>query len=83
MEFPQTQQMMNTLFNPTGVPEHIKELSDRMRGVDGVVMVSPEYNWSIPPGLSNMLDNLDPNVCTWKPCAFVTYSIGRSIGISF
>ena len=75
MDLPQTQQMVNLLMNPSAVPANIQELCDRMRGMDAVVMVSPEYNFSIPPGLSNLLANIPPMICTWKPCAFVTYSI--------
>jgi chromate reductase, NAD(P)H dehydrogenase (quinone) len=30
--------------------------TDAIRGADGVIIVSPEYNWSIPGGLKNAID---------------------------
>jgi chromate reductase, NAD(P)H dehydrogenase (quinone) len=30
--------------------------SDAIRSADGVIIVSPEYNWSIPGGLKNAID---------------------------
>ncbi len=40
----------------TGFPEAVTRLADAMRAADGVVIVSPEYNWSIPGPLKNAID---------------------------
>jgi chromate reductase len=39
-----------------GVPADVDAFADAIRAADGVVVVSPEYNWSIPGGLKNAVD---------------------------
>jgi chromate reductase len=39
-----------------GFPAAVTELADAIRAADGVIIVSPEYNWSIPGGLKNTID---------------------------
>ncbi len=40
----------------TGKPAAILEIDQKIRAADGVVIVTPEYNFSIPGGLKNALD---------------------------
>ena len=40
----------------TGKPATILELDQKIRAADGVVFVTPEYNFSIPGGLKNAID---------------------------
>lgn len=37
-------------------PELVQKLRDAMAKADGIVIVSPEYNYNIPGGLKNMID---------------------------
>ena len=39
-----------------GVPADVDAFADAIRAADGVIIVSPEYNWSIPGGLKNAID---------------------------
>jgi chromate reductase len=39
-----------------GIPPIAVAWTDAIRSADGVVIVSPEYNWSIPGGLKNAID---------------------------
>jgi chromate reductase len=39
-----------------GIPPIALAWSDAIRAADGVIIVSPEYNWSIPGGLKNAID---------------------------
>ncbi|MFN3657267.1 MAG: NADPH-dependent FMN reductase [Pseudolabrys sp.] len=39
-----------------GVPAEVNAWADAIRAADGVIIVSPEYNWSIPGGLKNAID---------------------------
>src|ERR1700761_9713468 len=40
----------------TGFPADAVAWADAIRGADGVLICSPEYNWSIPGGLKNAID---------------------------
>jgi chromate reductase len=40
----------------TGFPAEAVAWADAIRGADALIIVSPEYNWSIPGGLKNAID---------------------------
>src|SRR5262249_6875418 len=42
--------------NATGFPAEVNAWADAIRSADGLIIVSPEYNWSIPGGLKNAID---------------------------
>jgi chromate reductase len=39
-----------------GWPAPVTAWADAIRSADGVIIVSPEYNWTIPGGLKNSID---------------------------
>src|SRR5262244_389952 len=42
--------------NSGGFPPPAVAWADAIRAADGILIVSPEYNWSIPGGLKNAID---------------------------
>src|SRR5215510_10878317 len=42
--------------NSSGFPAGATAWADAIRAADGLLIVSPEYNWSIPGGLKNAID---------------------------
>lgn len=40
----------------SGEPADVIAWADAIRAADGVIIVSPEYNWTIPGGLKNAID---------------------------
>ena len=63
----------------TGMPPGVAALRERVRRADGVLIVTPEYNFSIPGGLKNVLDWLsrgDDQPWAGKPVAIFTASPG-------
>ncbi len=42
--------------NTSGFPPAVMALAEAIRAADGLIVVSPEYNWTIPGGLKNAID---------------------------
>ena len=65
--------------NSTGFPAPVNVLADAIRGADGVIFCSPEYNFSIPGGLKNAIDwvsRLPNQPFAGKPIALQSASPG-------
>lgn len=64
----------------TNLPVKVLELKERVRAADGVLFVTPEYNYSIPGVLKNAIDwasrPYGDNVWDRKPAAIMGASIG-------
>ncbi len=66
---------------PAGqAPEVLERIADLIVPADGIIVVSAEYNHSIPPALSNLLDHFLEE-WFWKPSAIVCYSAGAFGGV--
>ncbi|HEY6511325.1 MAG TPA: NADPH-dependent FMN reductase [Burkholderiaceae bacterium] len=62
-----------------GLPPPVASLRERVRGADGLLIVTPEYNFSIPGGLKNVIDWLsrgEDQPFSGKPVAILTASAG-------
>ncbi|MBR2514343.1 MAG: NAD(P)H-dependent oxidoreductase [Halomonas sp.] len=59
------------------VPDDLDTLAGKIEHADGYVMVSPEYNHSMSPALSHLLNHFGASLFAFKPCAIVTYSMGQ------
>jgi chromate reductase len=63
----------------TGFPPAVQKLAEAVRAADGVIIVTPEYNFSIPGALKNAIDWVSrvPNQpFTGKPVAIQSASAG-------
>jgi NAD(P)H-dependent FMN reductase len=66
---------------PSGeAPEMLERLAGLIHGADGFIIVSGEYNHSIPPALSNLLDHFLEEYF-FRPSAIVSYSGGSFAGV--
>ncbi|HEY3883472.1 MAG TPA: NAD(P)H-dependent oxidoreductase [Trebonia sp.] len=68
--------------DPTYSEPAVKAWNNKIKGADAYVIVSPEYNHSVPGGLKNAIDSV------WvsygfrnKPVAFVSYGGGQTGGV--
>ncbi|WP_026319126.1 NADPH-dependent FMN reductase [Amorphus coralli] len=61
-------------------PEAMEKLGQLIERADGFVMVTGEYNHSIPPALKNTLDHYLPE-WYFRPAAIMSYSAGRYGGV--
>ena len=55
-------------------PVLMNQMQQEIKGADCFLIVSPEYNHSIPPALSGMMDHFGGSNYGYKPSAIVTYS---------
>jgi NAD(P)H-dependent FMN reductase len=61
-------------------PEVLERIATSIRAADGFIIVSGEYNHSIPPALSNLLDHFLEEYF-WRPSGIVCYSAGAYGGV--
>lgn len=61
-------------------PEAMTKVANTLETADGFVVVSAEYNHSVPPGLKNLLDHFQSEY-HFKPSAIATYSQGPFGGV--
>ena len=61
-------------------PAAMQAVADILAAADGFVILSGEYNHSVPPALKNLLDHYQSEYL-YKPSAIVTYSAGPFAGV--
>jgi NAD(P)H-dependent FMN reductase len=66
-------------YAPAAAPDPLPQLAAILRVADGFLIVSGEYNHSIPPALKNLLDHFLEE-WFWRPAAIASYSTGRFSG---
>jgi len=64
-------------YAPGEAPEVLEMLANKLAEADCFVLVTPEYNHSIPPALSNLLNHFGGSKYAYKTSGFVTYSSGQ------
>jgi NAD(P)H-dependent FMN reductase len=67
-------------YPPGQAPPALERLAGRIKAADAFVIVSGEYNHSIPPALSNLLDHFLEEYF-WRPSAIACYSGGPFGGV--
>jgi len=66
--------------HPKGeAPPALERLAGQIRGADGFVFITGEYNWGVQPGLKNLTDHFLEE-WFWRPAAIASYSAGRFAG---
>jgi NAD(P)H-dependent FMN reductase len=66
-----------------GIPDVVRDLKDRIAGADGLLLVTPEYNHSIPGVFKNAIDWLSrpgsdiPRVFRGRPVALMGATPGK------
>jgi NAD(P)H-dependent FMN reductase len=77
LQLPLLDKMYKEMKNP---PENLQKLYTIIKGADGYIPVTPEYNHSISSAMKNTLDYFLEEYF-FKPSAIVSYSVGPFGGI--
>ena len=63
------------------LPEKTKALMETIRSADCYVIVSPEYNHTVPPALASVMGHFGGSLYKCKPSGIITYSPGPFAGM--
>lgn len=80
-EFPLLKKAFHYYEPRTDAPKLLQETDADIQSADAFLLISCEYNHSIPPALSNMLDHFPRSSFQWRPSAILTYSPSAFGGI--
>jgi NAD(P)H-dependent FMN reductase len=67
-------------YTPESAPDVLQRMARLIVPADAYIVVSGEYNHTVPPALSNLLDHFLEEYF-WKPSAIVCYSAGSFGGV--
>ena len=67
-------------YDPGEAPAAMESIASALRDADGFIIVSAEYNHSVPAALKNLLDHFQKEYL-YKPSGIVTYSAGPFGGV--
>ncbi len=67
-------------YEPGQAPDAMQKIADILDAADGFIVISAEYNHSIPAALKNLLDHYQGEYL-YKPSGIVTYSAGPFGGV--
>jgi len=80
--FQETMASVGDFSDPTYSDPLVKRWNDKIKEADAYLIVTPEYNHSVPAVLKNAIDTV---FCSYgfrhKPVAFVGYSLGVAAGV--
>lgn len=62
--------------DPSQAPEYLHTLNKIMVEADAYIILTAEYNRSMPPGLTNLMDHLPPPSFEFKPSGILAYAMG-------
>uniref|UniRef100_A0A6T8I3V3 NADPH-dependent FMN reductase-like domain-containing protein n=1 Tax=Hemiselmis andersenii TaxID=464988 RepID=A0A6T8I3V3_HEMAN len=57
-------------------PPAMDAMRDTIKACDAIIVVSPEYNHTVPPALSSLMGHFGGSNYSCKPSGIVTYSVG-------
>ncbi|KAF0305116.1 hypothetical protein FJT64_023219 [Amphibalanus amphitrite] len=77
MPFELLRQPLHFMPDQSAAPQWLRDANAEIAAADGFVVVTPEYNCSLPPALVNMLDHFPPASFRHRPVGIACYSLGE------
>jgi len=76
LDAPLLKQPLHFMPDQSAAPSWMTETLAKIKESAGFVIVSAEYNCTIPPALTNLLDHFPLDSYRHKPASIITYSMG-------
>ena len=77
IDAPLLKQPLHFMPDQSAAPSWMTDTLAKIKESAGFVIVSAEYNCTIPPALTNLLDHFPLDAYRHKPASIVTYSMGN------
>ena len=81
LKFPLLETPLHYYQDKSKAPKWMLECEEKIRAADAFVVVSAEYNHSIPAALTNMMSHFGASLYSYKPSGIVAYSQGPYAGM--
>jgi len=81
IDAPLLKQPLHFMPDQSAAPSWMTDTLAKLKESAGFVIVSAEYNCTIPPALTNLLDHFPLSAYRHKPASIVTYSMGPFGGV--
>merc|ERR1719238_1421738 len=81
LDVPLLKQPLHFMPDQSVAPAWMTQTLTKIKEASGFVIVSAEYNCTIPPALTNLLDHFPLSAYRHKPVSIVTYSKGPFGGV--
>merc|ERR1739846_60215 len=81
LDAPLLKQPLHFMPDQSAAPSWMTDTLAKIKESAGFVIVSAEYNCTIPPALTNLLDHFPLSAYRHKPASIVTYSMGPFGGV--
>jgi len=81
LDAPLLKQPLHFMPDQSAAPSWMTETLAKIKESAGFVIVSAEYNCTIPPALTNLLDHFPLDAYRHKPASIVTYTLGPFGGV--
>ncbi|CAG0906585.1 unnamed protein product, partial [Cyprideis torosa] len=74
-------QPIHFMSDTSNAPRWLVDVNNVIKEAEAFIVISPEYNSTFGPSLSNLLNHFPSSIFRHKPCSIVTYSAGGNGGI--
>lgn len=82
LDLPVLKQPLHFYRDRTQAPDILHKINKKIQEADAYILISAEYNRTIPPALSNTLNHFPPPSYEYKPSAIISYSMGPQGGVA-
>lgn len=67
---------LHFFFKQGSAPTKMEEMRKSIMDADSFLVITPEYNHSVPPALASMIGHFGGSNYAYKPSGIITYSVG-------